>query len=86
MLTSPWGGTIPLLIGGTIDENTKSIVLMKYRPMIEEFRQAISEERKRGASDARIEMMLEYIETKNASVEPSNISPIVVDFGGRWEC
>ena len=39
------------------------IVLMKYRPMIEEFRQAIIEERKRGASDARIEMMLDYIET-----------------------
>ena len=42
---------------------------MKYRPMIEEFRQAIIEERKRGASDARIEMMLDYIETKTASVD-----------------
>jgi hypothetical protein len=45
------------------------IVLMKYRPMIEEFRQAIIEQRKRSASDARIEMMLDYIETKNASVD-----------------
>ena len=30
-----------------MDEKTKSIVLMKYRPMIEEFREAIIEERKR---------------------------------------
>ena len=37
-----------------MDEKTKSIVLMKYRPMIEEFRQAIREERKRGASDAHM--------------------------------
>jgi hypothetical protein len=52
-----------------MDEKTKSIALMKYRPMSDEFRQAIIEERKRGASDARIEMMLDYIETKNASVD-----------------
>jgi hypothetical protein len=30
--------------------------------MIEEFRKAIMEERKKGASDARIEAMLDYIE------------------------
>ena len=60
-----------------MDEKTKSIVLMKYRPMIEEFRQAIIEERKRGASDARIEMMLDYIETKNASVDPEVLEVVL---------
>ena len=47
-----------------MDEKTKSFALVKYRPMIEEFRQAIIEERKRGASDARIEMMLDLYRDK----------------------
>ena len=59
-----------------MDEKTKSIVLMKYRPMIEEFREAIIEERKR-AGDARIEMMLDYIETKNASVDPEVLEVVL---------
>ena len=63
-----------------MDEKTKSIVLMKYGPMIEEFRQAIIEERKRGASDARIEMMLDYIETKNASVDPEVLEVVLSEF------
>jgi uncharacterized protein YicC (UPF0701 family) len=54
-----------------------AIVLMKCRPMIEEFRQAINEKRKRGAFDARIEMMLDYIETKNASVDPEVLEVVM---------
>jgi L-lysine 2,3-aminomutase len=39
---------------------------MKYRPMIEDFRRAIIEERKKGLSEARIEMMLDYIEAETS--------------------
>ncbi len=60
-----------------MDEKTKSFALVKYRPMIEEFRQAIIEQRKRGASDARIEMMLDYIETKNASIDPEVLEVVM---------
>jgi chorismate mutase len=57
-----------------MDDKTKAIVLMKYRPMIEDFRKAIIEERKRGLSEARIEMMLDYIETENAhNVDPETL-------------
>ena len=38
---------------GDHGEKTKSIVLMKYRPMIEEFRQAVIEERKRATLASR---------------------------------
>jgi hypothetical protein len=48
-----------------MDDKTKAIVLLKYKPMIEEFRKALIEERKNGASDARIAAMLDYIETNN---------------------
>jgi hypothetical protein len=57
-----------------MDDKTKAIVLMKYRPMIEDFRKAIIEERKKGLSEARIEMMLDYIETENAhKVDPETL-------------
>ena len=52
-------------------DKTKAIVLMKYKPMIEEFRKAIIEERRKGLSEARVEMMLDYIEAENAhNVDP----------------
>jgi hypothetical protein len=50
-----------------MDDTTKAIVLFKYKPMIEEFRKALIEERKKGASDARIAAMLDYIETQHAA-------------------
>jgi hypothetical protein len=46
--------------------------------MIEEFRKAIMEERKKGASDARIEAMLDYIETKNASSVDPEVLEVVM--------
>jgi hypothetical protein len=53
-------------MGALYGRQTKAIVLMKYRPIIEDFRKAIIEERKKGLSDARVEMMLDYIEAQNA--------------------
>jgi hypothetical protein len=49
-----------------MDDKTKAIVFLQYKPMIEEFRKALIEERKKGASDARIAAVLDYIETKHA--------------------
>ena len=36
-----------------MDAKTRAILLIKYKPMIEGFKNAIAEERKKGASDAR---------------------------------
>ena len=61
-----------------MDDKTKAIVLMKYKPMIEQFRKAIIEERKRGLSEARIQMMLDYIETQNAHyVDPETLGVLI---------
>jgi hypothetical protein len=46
------------------------IVLLKYKPMIEGFKNAIAEERKKGASEARIAAMLHYIETTSSDIDP----------------
>ena len=46
-----------------MDAKTRAIVLLKYKPMIEGFKNAIAEERKKGASEARIAAMLHYVET-----------------------
>ena len=41
-----------------MDAKTRAIVLIKYKPMIQEFKNAIAEERKKGASEARIAAIL----------------------------
>ena len=50
-------------MGVTMDAKTRAIFLLKYKPMIEGFKNAIAEERKKGASEARIAAMLHYVET-----------------------
>jgi hypothetical protein len=52
-----------------MDAKTRAIVLLKYKPMIEGFKNAIAEERKKGASEARIAAMLHYIET-TSDIDP----------------
>ncbi len=64
-----------------MDDKTKAIVLIKYRPMIEDFRKAIIEERKKGLSEARIEMILDYIEAENAhNVDPETLELLMSEF------
>ena len=46
------------------------IVLLKYKSMIEGFKNVIAEERKKGASEARIAAMLHYIETTSSDINP----------------
>ena len=43
-----------------MDAKTRAILLIKYKPMIEGFKNAIAEERKKGASDARLAAILQY--------------------------
>ena len=53
------------------DAKTRAIsVLLKYKPMIEGFKNAIAEERKKGASEARIAAMLHYVETTSSDIDP----------------
>jgi hypothetical protein len=52
-----------------MDAKTRAIILLKYKPMIEGFKNAIAEERKKGASEARIAAMLHYFET-TSDIDP----------------
>ena len=52
-----------------MDAKTRAIVLLKYKPMIEGFKNAIAEERKKGASEARTAAMLHYVET-TSDIDP----------------
>jgi hypothetical protein len=49
-----------LQLGFPMDAKTRAIALLKYKPMIDQFKNAIAEERKNGASDARIAAMLHW--------------------------
>jgi hypothetical protein len=49
-------------MGETMDTKTRAIVLIKYKPMIEGFKNAIAEEKRKGASQARFAAMLDYVE------------------------
>ena len=49
-------------MGETMDTKTRAIVLIKYKPMIEGFNNAIAEEKRKGASQARFAAMLDYVE------------------------
>ena len=53
-----------------MDAKTRAIVLIKYKSMIEGFKNAIAAERKRGASDARIAAILHYVETTSPDIDP----------------
>ena len=52
------GQNVRVLLGVTMDAKTRAIVLLKYKPMVEGFKNAIAEERKKGASEARIAAMV----------------------------
>ncbi len=53
-----------------MDAKTRAILLIKYKPMIDGFKNAIAEERKKGASDARIAAILHYVETTSCDIDP----------------
>jgi hypothetical protein len=53
-----------------MDAKTRAILLIKYKPMIEGFKNAIAEERKKGASDARLAAILQYVETASSDIDP----------------
>jgi hypothetical protein len=61
-------------MGGTMDAKTRAIVLIKYKSMIEGFKNAVAEERKKGASEARIAAMLDYVETTSSDIEVMRIA------------
>jgi hypothetical protein len=46
------------------------IALLKYKPLIEGFKNAISEERRKGASEARIAAMIHCVETTSSDIDP----------------
>jgi hypothetical protein len=56
-------------MGFAMDAKTRAIILIKYKPMIEGFKNAIAEERKKGASEARIAAPLHYVET-SSDIDP----------------
>jgi hypothetical protein len=53
-----------------MDAKTRAILLIKYKPMIEGFKNAIAEERKKGTSDARLAAILQYVETTSSGIDP----------------
>jgi len=53
-----------------MDAKTRAIALIKYKPLIEGFKNAIAMERKKGASDARIAAILDYVETTSSDIDP----------------
>jgi hypothetical protein len=50
--------------------DAKAIALLKYKPMIAEFKNAIAEERKKGASKHRLAAMIHYVETTSSDIGP----------------
>ena len=48
-----------------MDAKTRAIVHIKYKSMIEGFKNAIATERKKGASEARIAAILHYVEARS---------------------
>jgi len=57
-------------MGETMDAKTRAIVLIKYKPMIEGFKNAIAEEKRKGASRARLAAMLDYVESTSSDLDP----------------
>jgi hypothetical protein len=53
-----------------MDAKTRAIALLKYKPLIEGFKNAIAEERKKGATEARLAAMLHYVETTSSDIDP----------------
>jgi hypothetical protein len=65
-----------------MDAKTRAIVLLKYKPMIEGFKNAIAEERKKGASEARIAAMLHYVET-TSDVDPDAMELMRIELAAK---
>jgi hypothetical protein len=66
-------------MGGRMDAKMRAIVLVKYKSMIEGFKNAVAEERKKGASDARIAAMLHYVETTSSNIDPDAMELIRIE-------
>jgi N-glycosylase/DNA lyase len=49
-----------------MESNLTAIMLLRWKPLIEEFKQWVMEARKAGVSDAHMEAILSYIETTAA--------------------
>src|SRR6478736_2126524 len=66
--------------GNAMDAKARAFVLMKLRPMLEAFKEAVVEERANGASDAKIEAMIEYaLETNSKHLDPDVLKARVVE-------
>jgi hypothetical protein len=46
-----------------MESNSTAIMILRWKPLIEEFKQWVAEARDAGVSDARMEAILSYIET-----------------------
>ena len=46
-----------------MESNSTAVMLLRWKPVIEEFKQWVMEAREAGVSDARMEGILSYIET-----------------------
>jgi hypothetical protein len=66
--------------GNAMDAKARAFVLMKLRPMLEAFKEAVVEERANGASDAKIEAMIECaLETNSKHLNPDVLEAMVVE-------
>jgi hypothetical protein len=63
-----------------MDAKTRAFLLAKLRPLLEAFKDAIAEERANGASDAKIEAMIQYaVETNTEHVDPDVLEVMVAE-------
>jgi hypothetical protein len=63
-----------------MDAKARAFVLMKLRPILEAFKKAVAEERANGASDVKIEAMIEYaLETNSKHLNPDVLETMVVE-------
>ena len=46
-----------------MESNSKAILILRWRPLIEEFKEQVMKAREAGVSDARMEAILSYLET-----------------------
>ena len=59
---------------------TRVFVLARLRPMLDAFKEAIAEERANGASDARIEAMIDYaVKTNTQHVDPDVLEMMMLE-------
>ena len=63
-----------------MDAKARAFVLMKLRSMLEAFKKGVAEGRANGASDVKIEAMIEYaLETNSKHLNPDVLETMVVE-------